>query len=374
MPRIPAITGIGLVSALGNSAPATWDALLAGRYIDDHSKVPLEFSGDSPSRVSGLAIRAAREAIETIGADNRAEAALVVGTSKGPVENWLRPLSMLWDVDGLVCRRGIASVAADVAAATGLNGPRITISAACASGLHALIRGAMMIQSGEARRALVVAAEASVHPLFVSSFGRLGVLAHPSIGCRPFDQERCGFLMSEAAAAVMLEMVDEREGAGRIAIERFALAADATHLVRGEAGAPTLRRVLETVVADGAPVDLFHAHGTGTILNDTEELEAIEQVAARPNPSRPALYSHKGALGHSLGAAGLVSIVINVMCHHKGVVPPNVRTQQPVRTDRLQLSASALKRRVRRSVALAAGFGGPIAGVTLFSGSAAAGA
>ncbi|HEY2587745.1 MAG TPA: beta-ketoacyl synthase N-terminal-like domain-containing protein [Tepidisphaeraceae bacterium] len=352
----PVITGIGLVTALGTDAAQTWESLLAGRFIEEHAKVPLEFPGGLP-RVSSLAIRAAREA--TVGID-LSDAAMVVGTSKGPVESWLAAPSRAPDL-GRPVRLGLATVAADLAKDLSLHGPRLTLSAACASGLYALIRGAMLIRSGEARRVLVVAAEASIHPIFLASFSRLGVVPPAGFGCRPFDQNRSGFLMSEAAAAIVLEAANRRPG--EIAIERFAIGADASHLTGMDPNTRSLRHVLANVLADD-PIDLMHAHGTGTALNDKLELAALDDLVP---PSSPPLivYSHKGALGHSLGAAGLVSVVLNVLAHRTGKVPGNVRTANPLPARRLQLPAAAIRRRVRRSVAVAAGFGGAIAAVTL---------
>ena len=359
MNPIPIITGIGLVSPLGNSALQTWEALLAGRHITSHAKVPLDFSGGRP-RVSNLAIRAAREATSKVGPAWIRDAALVVGTSKGPVESWLGAPSTLSDVERR-CSFGLSQVATDVAAALGLGGPRLTLSAACASGLHALIRGVMLIRSGEASRALIVAAEASVHPLFIGSFRRLGVLPAEGAGCRPFDRNRDGFLMSEAAAAVCLEAADaDRAG---IIVERYSMAADAAHLTGSSPDAQALRHVLRETVG-ASSVDVFHAHATGTVLNDAVELEAIEGICAA-QASPPNVYSHKGALGHSLGAAGLVSIVINVLCHQHGAVPPNVQTIDPLVTANVSLSRSGVRRRIDRSIAAAAGFGGPVAAVAL---------
>jgi 3-oxoacyl-[acyl-carrier-protein] synthase II len=353
----PVITGIGLATPLGANVAQTWDALLAGRFIQDHAKVPLEFPGNLP-RVSSLAIRAAREA--TAGTD-LADAALVVGTSKGPVERWLQPPSQLSDL-GHAVRFGLATIAVDVAADLSLHGPRLTLSAACASGLHALIRGAMLIKSGEARRVLVVAAEASVHPIFLASFSRLGVLPPAGVGCRPFDRTRAGFLMSEAAAAVVLEALD-RDCTRGIAVDRFAIGADASHLTGMDPQARALRHVISTAVA-GERIDLVHAHGTGTTLNDEIELAVLNDLVPASSPA-PILYSHKGALGHSLGAAGLVSVVLNVVAHRTGGVPGNVRTTDPLPVRGLQIPSVSTRRRVRRSLAVAAGFGGAIAAVTL---------
>jgi 3-oxoacyl-[acyl-carrier-protein] synthase II len=274
------------------------------------------------------------------------------------VEDWL---------DGVVSTDGLGDVARDVAAALDLRGPRLTVSAACASGLHALARGALMIRSGEALQVLVVAAEASVHPLFLGSFQRLGVLAKPGEGCRPFDQYRTGFYMSDAAAAVLLEAAGDGDDApGAVYVDRFALGGDATHLTGGDPHLSTLRHLLGRVV-DGRPVDLVHAHGTGTPTNDEAELAAIESVLGDDAPL-PALYSHKGALGHSLGAAGLLSVVINCQAHATGVVPPNVRTRDPLPAARVSISRDVVRRPIRRSVAIAAGFGGATAAVSMISG------
>jgi 3-oxoacyl-[acyl-carrier-protein] synthase II len=333
--------------------------------------VPIESKGSLP-RVSQLSLLAAQQAIGscdlgtndeatgTLGSVPLQDTALVVGTSKGPIESWLAPPSRLSDVEGPI-PLGLAQTACDLAGALGIGGPRLTTSAACASGLHALIRGTMLIESGEARRVLVVAAEASVHPLFLASFKRLGVLPPENIGCRPFDELRSGFLMSEAAAAVVLEA--EAESAGAIAIDRYAIGADATHLTGSDPEGRTLRAVLAKAI-DGRKVDLVHAHGTGTVANDSIELAAIDDCVSQAD-WLPTLYSHKAALGHSLGAAGLVSVVLNVLSHRHGIVPPNVRTTQPLAAQHLAIPQDITPRTVRRSIAVAAGFGGAVAAVSL---------
>ncbi|MGB7156899.1 MAG: beta-ketoacyl synthase N-terminal-like domain-containing protein [Tepidisphaeraceae bacterium] len=370
MSRIPIITGIGLVSPLATGADATWRALLEGRYITQHARTVLDAT--SPTRVNTLALAAAREAVGDARwpSDDRAGAALVVGTSKGAVEGWLTAppqhiSQSTYDLAGVSCADfGLASVAAAVREGLPLlDGPSLTLSAACSSGLHALIRAGMMIQSGEAERVLVVAAEASVHPLFIGSFQRLGVLPKEGIGCRPFDANRDGFLMSEAAAAVCLEGAETRPHERIYArVDRFGMGGDATHLTGGDPEAKLLRRLLARV-ADNQPIDLVHAHGTGTVINDPIELRAIDEtIAGEPN-----LISHKGALGHSLGAAGLVSIVLNCLSHARGVVPPNVRTPEPLPATHVRIARDAVSRPIRKSLAIAAGFGGPVAVVGLRS-------
>ena len=389
-------------------ATDTWAALLAGRSIDDHARAAL----DGAERRAFRLARAAAAGCVAKGVTLEPGAAVIVGTSKGPIEEWLAPppgpdcASTSDNLAGGLRPAGLGDIAAGFADILGLYGPRLTVSAACASGLHALIRGAMMVRSGQVRQALVVAAEASLHPLFLGSFQRLGVLAKPGAGCRPFDVNRDGFLMGEAAAAVLLEAAGtcERDesyesgqpytpcgeaglpasdfgelsraaGSGSAAprpphprpvfVERFALGGDATHLTGGDPDAATLRRLLAHVI-DGRPIDLVHAHGTGTPTNDPIELAAIESAVVPSDPP-PHLYSHKGALGHSLGAAGLLAVVINCLAHAHGVVPPNARTTAPLATTRVRLSPVEVRCPVRRSLVAAAGFGGPTAVVSLVS-------
>ena len=104
---------------------------------------------------------------------------------------------------------------------------------------------------------------------------------------------------------------------------------------------------------------------TGTQHNDSIELSAYDAVV--PAGCSPACYSHKGALGHSLGAAGLVSVALSAMMHAKSVVLPNVRTREPLASELVRITLEASSERVRRSLCVASGFGGTTAAVSLVS-------
>jgi 3-oxoacyl-(acyl-carrier-protein) synthase len=356
---------MGLVTPLGIGVADTWRALLAGQFIRDHGRCPLSPSGapstspqQTASRVSELAHVAADEAMFTSGQGaDHAGTALVVATSRGPADHWLQS-----HPDAAVDAFGLSSIAADLHRRYGIRGPVVTVSGACASGLHALIRATLLLQHGDATQALVVAAESSLHPLFLSSFRRLGVLPPPGARCQPFDEDRSGFLCSEAAAAVMIHRTDAPL-ADDVAVDRVALAGDATHLTGSDPAGTTLRRVLAHVIA-GETIDLYHAHGTGTPANDAVEAAAIDAVLAA-HRSTPHLYSHKGALGHTVGSAGLLAVVCNVLAHRNGCVPGNVCTDRPIPLANAVLSKDRVNRVVRRSVACAAGFGGATAAVSL---------
>lgn len=351
------ISGIGLVTPLGETAQQTWDALLAGQFIRDHGRINHSLPS-ARTRVARLGLAVALEASVGWTNEQRRSATLVVGTSKGPIDDWLIAPSTLSDLEAGF---GIASLAGELAATLDIRGPKLTTCSACASGLYALARGVMLLQNHEADRVLVVASESSLHPIFLRSFERLGVLAPIEIGCRPFDVHRAGFLCSEAAAAICLERATIGDSRPRVA--QFAMTADAAHLTRTSELNEPLKRAVALVIA-GESVDLIHAHGTGTVQNDPTELAAIGDSICSQQDS-PGVYSHKGAIGHSLGAAGLVSIVINVMAHRAGIVPPNVRTNTAIAHDGLRIDSSKTQRRVRKSIAVAAGFGGHIAAVSL---------
>ncbi len=183
--------------------------------------------------------------------------------------------------------------------------------------------------------------------------------------------------MSEGAAGVSLERSTRAKSAGKTTIRQCALAGDPTSITGADLQGRTLRHVLKHLLA-GGPVQLIHAHGTGTPLNDTIELAAIESAVGEvsdvwpPTPptrdsfmTRPTLYSHKGALGHSLGSASLIAVVLSDQMHQKSIVPPNIQTQKPLPMQHVQLSSTITRCPIRRSLCLASGFGGASAGIEL---------
>jgi len=353
------ITGISAVTPLGLNLDTTWPRLLAGERIVDHTRL-VGIKKITSRRVSDLAILAATDAIQNANWGREilqsAQTALLIGTSKGPVDAWL----VNGEISDAAGSFGLHQVAHDVASYFQFgSGPCLTLANACSSGLHAIVRGAMLIAENRVSRALVVSAESSMHPLFIASFDRLGVLARPGIGCRPFCEDREGFVLAESAAAICLERCDA--GRASVTIKRLAVASDATHLVAIDAQSRALQHVL-TLLKSDQPPDVVHAHGTGTKLNDAQELAAIEAIV---QPEY--VYSHKGALGHSLGAAGLLALALSVQMHRTSTIPPHVPNIPILPSHRAILSPHAVSHHVKQTITLATGFGGGIAGVRLSS-------
>lgn len=356
------ITGSGLISAQGVGVTQNWKNLLAGRVLHETGIVSIERDHALP-RVSQLAIRAAGEALNSAGLPNLADArtALVVGTSKGPIEDWIDQLNGRRPAN--ICL-GVGQVAADVALKFGhAGGARLTYAAACASGLHALIQAFDLIRTGQQDRALVVAAEASTHALFSANFSRLGVLANNADGCRPFDQHRRGFLLGEAAAAVWLTNQPTPDA---VQIEAAAALGDATHLTGTDSAGHAQHQLIASLT--GPHIELVHAHGTGTVMNDAAELAAIASVLGQ---HEPAIYSHKHAIGHTQGAAGLIGVVLNLEMHRRRQILGNANTAKPMAVEGegvVFISQSPVAYDFERSLVLASGFGGTLAGVRLFGG------
>ena len=386
------ITGLGLITPLGLTAHANWSAIcptrnLAGAALGPESfkptGVPTEktsklevmdrgviaeqhlqdmealyrphlrldrLGGLTPDRVIRLALVAACQALEHAGwlsrTADRPDTALFVATSKGPVLSSLEACrrlgqsgpagvdaSLAWHVS-----HGPAAIAVAIAAALDMH-VHTTCVGACAGALIATHRARQALVHGHCRRALVVAADASLHPLFESSFDNLGVLAQPEMDghrrCHPFAQQGGGFFISEGAAAICLE----KGGApGSLNLENSWTGADGTHLVGTDPRAGSLIGGLKTLSVPPPP-NFVHAHAAGT-RNDPIELAAIRHVFG----PAPEVFSCKQWLGHSLGAAGLISLVLSALCHEH----------------RQTLTGHTLPA-ASRSITIAQGFGGHIA-------------
>ena len=214
-------------------------------------------------------------------------------------------------------------------------------------------------------------------PLFVRSYERLGVLAPLRVGGyvgRPLDRGRCGFVLGEIGAAVVLEAT---EGGGRpgvggaVELVDTAVGSDGGDLIRTSGDMPGLRAVAGRLLR-GRGVDLVHPHATGTLSHDPAELGALSAgLGGRASGGGPVdVYASKGAIGHGLGASGLASLVIACMCGRAGRRPPMPWLRDPIRDGEgvFSISAEGLGGAVGRQAVFAAGFGGHVAGAVIGSG------
>jgi len=263
--------------------------------------------------------------------------------------------------------------APDVAARTvagrlGIRGPVEAPVTACASGGHALLWGARLIERGVVDIALAGAAEASIHPLIIGSYRRMGVLApagdDPAASVRPFSSTRRGFAIGEGAGVVVLESAESAERRGARTLSRVSGWASGSHaasLTHVEADGTTLARLMQEALrrarVEPGAVDYVHAHGTATVPNDLAEARAIRR--ALRGAEGVSVSSTKGAHGHLLGAATAVETVLTILAMERQEVPPTANLTDPDPAIGLDCTPLRPRRRpIRHTLKIASGFGG----------------
>jgi len=367
-----AVTGLGAVTPIGNDARSTWRAAVAGESgIDwirsfDASGFPVRIAAEvkdfDPTAVASpkearkldrnvlLALGAAREAVADARLDgvyDPSRVGILFGTAIGGFLGIMEQAEVLRERGPeRVAPTFIPNVLVDTASgqlaiALGLRGPNYAPVSACATGSTAVGEAAELIRRGDADAVLAGGAEACLHPLILAGFCAMRGLAveneHPPRASRPFDATRCGFVMGEGAAVLVLEELEaaRRRGATIYAeILGYGASNDAHHLAQPDPEstgvAEMMRRALARAGIEPERVGYINAHGTSTPLGDAAETKAIKDVFGE-HAYRLAVSSTKSVTGHCFGAAGAIEAMMCVLAVHEGVLPPtmNLRTPDP---------------------------------------------
>jgi 3-oxoacyl-(acyl-carrier-protein) synthase len=325
------IAGMGVISAIGDDATQTLEALrdarcalkprsLFGMSADQAPVVgAVEGIADSDAvpRTHLLARRAADQALA--GCDAPPDA-IVLGSTTGGIlttETLLRQNH----VDPAGYRHhALNTVAEDLARRCRCTGPLITVSTACSSGAVAIMLAMQMLRRGMARRVLAGGADCLCR---LTCFGFKSLQLIDPIGARPLDLQRRGMSVAEGAALVLLTSEPPVDAA--VQIVGAGISCDAHHATtphpEGEGAAAAMRAALDDAGLETQSIDYINLHGTGTRDNDLAEARAIRALF----PSgQPLLSSIKGAGGHSLAAAGAIEAVVAALCIQHGLVPANV--------------------------------------------------
>lgn len=392
------ITGMGALSPVGNTAPETWTAFVAGRSgvapitSFDASPYTAQIAAEvkgfdatahiSPkearrmARCSHLAIVAAREAVADAALDwahqDRERAAVILGTGMGGLELLIEPIGKLATAGSarVMPYQAIESLcnmpAFHVGLEQGCLGPLSTVVTACAAGTQAIGDGLELIRRGNIDIVLAGGSEAQVNPLFFIGFTAMKVLsgrnAEPTRASRPFDAERDGFVIGEGAAVFVLEELAHALTRGaRIYAEVLgqAASADAHHVAQPEATgigpARAMRWALQDAGVAPAAVDYINAHGSATVQNDSAETAAIKRVFG-DHAHRLTVSSTKSMIGHCFGAAGAVEALATIMAVHTDTVHPTINLETPDPTCDLDYVPHVARQRTV-NVALSNSFG-----------------
>lgn len=380
-PRI-AVSGVGLVSALGQTADATFRELLAGtRGIapitlfdpgDVKSKLVAEARGVSvaeagQSRTDIMAVTAAKEAARDAKLPPGARLGVVLGGTTGGMfetEALLSRPELLADLPATraaeLVSYPLSASLSRVASVFGGAARTRSICSACSGGAVALVQGAAWLARGEVDFVLAGGADALCR-LTLLGFNALG--ATDAALCRPFDRARAGLNLGEGAAVLVLEREETavRRGATPLAwLDGFAVGAEAHHITHPEpSGARAVRLLRETLSRAGlAPSDVAYvnAHGTGTQQNDAMEARALLEVLGANAGAY--VSSSKAQLGHTLGAAGAIEAALTVLAVARGQVPPTAGLADPEAPELRHVLGRGITAPVAAALSSSFGFGG----------------
>ena len=398
------ITGMGLITALGNDLESNWAAMLEGRSgvrrieAFDPSRVDSQMAGEvrdfdashvldrkelrRTDRYIAFGLVAAREAMDQAGLPARLEGeeaertGVILGTGLGGVgtlvdgitTNALRGPDR---ISPFLVPMGIPNVGAgQVAINFGMTGPNFTTVSACATGGHAIGEATETIIRGDADTMIAGGTEAGVYEPMVGGFASMRALStrndDPEGASRPFDKGRDGFVIGEGCGVVVLEALEHAEARGATVFAEvcgYGATADASHITLpapgGIGAVRAARRALEKAGMSPDEIDHVNAHATSTPEGDKAELQAIRTIFG-DRAGDVAVTANKSMVGHTLGAAGAIEAIVTVMTMREGCIPPTINLDDPDdAAEGLNLTPNVAARRdVRAAISNSFGFGG----------------
>ena len=402
MRRRVVVTGIGVVSPIGNDMATTWKNVLDGKSGAapithfNAEKFPVRFAAElkgfdplqymdrkeakRADAYTQYAVAAAVQAMTDAGFSNGHgmdpdRVGVIIGSGIGGLTSFEEQHDVYRERGpGKISPFFIPMFIADIAAGIvsmrfNAKGPNYATVSACATSAHAIGDAFRTIQYGDADMMLAGGSEATVTPMAIGGFANMKALSErndsPETASRPFDQTRDGFVMGEGGGVVILEELETatRRGARVYAeLVGYGATGDAYHLTApapdGEGAQRAMRRAMKDAGVQPADVQYINAHGTSTPANDVNETKAIKAVlgdaAQKVNVS-----STKGSTGHMLGAAGVMELAFSSLVVREGMIPPTINYRNPdPECDLNYTPNAAVKRDVTVALSNSFGFGG----------------
>jgi nodulation protein E len=362
--RRVAVTGLGVICALGNNISETWKAVCEGKsgIAPTHSVdvSQLRFRNGAqivsydpgkyfePDRThlldpfSQFAIIAAREALRdsgiTLTPALRESAAIVTGSGVGGQSTLDAGFVKLYQEDHarvdsprIIPRSMTNAAASQISIEFGITGPAYTVSTACCSANHAIGQAFRMVRDGYVELAVAGASEAPFSFGLLKAFEAMRIMSPDT--CRPFSKDRRGLVLGEGAAMLILEpfaVARARSAAIHAEMVGFGMSSDAQHVTHLSIDGPVraMRAALSDARIPPQEVGYINAHGSGTRINDTKETRAIRELFGT-HADRLAVSSTKSLHGHALGATGAMEAVCTILALKHGIFPPTVNFTAP---------------------------------------------
>jgi 3-oxoacyl-[acyl-carrier-protein] synthase II len=395
------ITGLGLVTPVGNNVSTTWEALCQGKSgvgpitNFDTSRFRVHFGAEIKNFDPALymdrkeirrtdpfehiAIAAALQALTQSGLqiteENADDIGIYIGSSIGG-------LSALLDATKTLIERGpdrvspfsvnmisIDSAPGIISIMTGARGPNWAAVSACATSSNTIGEAWETIRRGDARAMIAGGSEKAINPLSMAAFDNMHALSRlnddPQGASRPFDATRDGFVMGEGSGMLILEDLDFARARGATILAEmvgYGSTADAYHVTEpppeGAGIARAMRRALQKAGLRPDQVDYINAHGTSTPYNDRTETYAIKNCFAE-HAYRIPISSIKSMIGHTIGAAGAIEAVASIMSLLTGIIPPTINLHHPdPECDLDYVPNRARETRINVAMSNSMGFGG----------------
>ncbi|MBU2674581.1 beta-ketoacyl-ACP synthase II [Hafnia paralvei] len=365
------VTGLGMLSPVGNTVDSTWDAIVAGQsgisLIDhfDTSAYATRFAGlvkdfnseDYISRKDArkmdafiqYGIAAGIQAFKDSGIEVTEENAPRIGAAIG---SGIGGLGLIEENHGALVKGGprkispffvpstiVNMVAGHLTIMLGLRGPSISIATACTSGVHNIGHAARMIAYNDADVMLAGGAEKASTPLGVGGFSAARALStrndNPQAASRPWDKDRDGFVLGDGAGILVLEEYEHAKARGAkiyAEIVGFGMSSDAYHMTsppeNGEGAALAMVNALRDAGLNASQVGYINAHGTSTPAGDKAEAQAVKSVYGA-DAGKVMVSSTKSMTGHLLGAAGAVESIFTILTLRDQIVAPTINLDNP---------------------------------------------
>lgn len=396
------VTGIGVISPVGNDKDTFWTSLVEGKNGISHytcfdsTDYDCKIAGEvrdftaaghfinpktakRTDRFTQFAVAASKQALEDSGIDlektDRERFGVMMGSGIGGLKSMEDEANRLASRGpGRVSPFTIAMMISNIASGIismeyGLGGPNMCIVTACATANNSLGEAWRIIKFGDADVFLAGGCEATITPLGIGGFAAMKALScrndSPETACRPFDVARDGFIMSEGAGVLVLEELEHAKKRGAniyCELSGYGCTADAFHMTApqpdGEGAARAMRIAMNHAGVNPTDVDYINAHATSTPIGDICETKAIK-LALGDHAKKTMVSSTKSMTGHLLGAAGGVELAATALAIRDGIVPPTINLDNPdPQCDLDYVPHTARKAKIKTAISNSFGFGG----------------